>query len=111
MDNAKHTPGPWNWVKARTMQHLHGTSGYFGISLSLPERGSNMRFNTPEYRERIEADACLIAAAPDCAYGLAGLLSWVVNHCDLTDEDLLPHIFKARAAIAKAKGENHAASI
>jgi hypothetical protein len=47
-----HTPGPWHWTKARTLQHLQNDVHSCFAGVSMP--------NKSEY----EADARLIAACP-----------------------------------------------
>lgn len=46
----EHMNGPWEWVRARTMYHLQGPNGYFGVSIRADSRAVEVR--------------SLIAAAP-----------------------------------------------
>lgn len=77
--SAKHTPGPWRYYKCRC-----GMEGCNQYTISV--QGS-VGF--------VEADARLIAAAPELLEALQDLCD-TLGECGMTE--------KARAAIAKAEG-------
>lgn len=90
MNTTQHTPGPW-YLDA------HDERGWFLLSESGPDIMA-------EPFDCADADARLIAAAPDLLSALEGML----EHADMgeiNDEDTLEAVNAARAAIAKAKGE------
>ena len=94
---SKHSPGPWSVVDGHypSMQEIQGPS--FNINIVM----SSTDLNFQDYLSR-SADARLIAAAPE-------LLEALSSRVDLyeTDEGCreLDQYRKARAAIAKALGE------
>lgn len=83
------TPGPWRVVQRRAGGPLHVMSEYGQYVMD----GSNQR----ESRIRNPADASLIAAAPDLLEALEYIIRGV--------PDTWEGVQRARAAIAKAKGE------
>ena len=102
MADVKHTPGPWAVDSDGSGWYIEAT----------PERGHSLAFiASPEFQEEpdtsaseAEANARLIAAAPD----LLEALQWLVDILpdpDL-DNDELQRTWtrRARAAIAKATG-------
>jgi hypothetical protein len=86
-----HTPGPWTWDRDETaMQEFRG------YSISVPANdGSRVVLIPPECIED-EADARLIAAAPDLLAVLEDLMTY---------DETTAKSEEARAALAKAKGE------
>ena len=88
-----HTPGPWRFAKARTHIHIGGPVGD-------PSCGYVCRLQS---REIDEANARLIAAAPDMLSALIEMQKLLVK-TSLTQRDMddLYHI--AQDAIAKATG-------
>jgi len=103
---SKHTPGPW------ISGEYDDSCGYDCMTggISIGPRGNGpvhldganygqerCKAIKPEALERMEADARLIAAAPDLLEALKGLV-------DLAHEAGFP-CDKAEAAIAKATGE------
>ena len=95
MTAAKHTPGPWRLVK------VESDSGHI---VHLCPVGSDKPYSlltTVEHNDVIfaavyeDADARLIAAAPDLLESLQDLCD-TLGECGMTE--------KARAAIAKATG-------
>ena len=98
MDNATHTPGPWEISKYASSYDDIGdnysvgyndTDGdYWDIAKLEPLRANRL------------ADARLIAAAPD----MLAALEWAVETAD-TEQYEADWYAAARAAIAKAKGE------
>lgn len=94
--SAKHTPGPWTAAAGRIL-------GGFGAVAKMVDQSTN-------YRAQQEADARLIAAAPE----LLAALEWLVRDadCDYTspeDSDrrvvMVSTVEAARAAVAKARGK------
>jgi hypothetical protein len=89
---ADHTPGPWTWDELP-----EGRSGLLlgpGVS-SVLDISDDWTCKLPN-----EADAHLIAAAPDL---LAALENTLICVDERTEAAVIEH---ARAAIAKAKGES-----
>ena len=97
--SAKHTPGPWTAQNDGrdiiSIQHSNNDPG--AISMTLAKVTARMT-----WRSQAEANARLIAAAPD-------LLDALRNISELYDSDegcrSLPEYIAARAAIARATGE------
>ena len=95
----KHTPGPWvrsgNNIKSRTDNC---------VVIRLPAQTDRVGDEPPEQIERWDADARLIAAAPDL---LEALEEIVKEYCENPDNGrtLRWAIDGAKEAIAKAKGE------
>lgn len=81
-----HTPGPWASKKIFTGSY-HIQAGEQVVAHA-------------GYEDRAEANARLIAAAPDLLAALQGLLDGFSDYVG-------PNINAARAAIAKATGANH----
>jgi len=86
-----HTPGPWK-VRARFDNEVL-IPGYAPLDLGGVQAEENY--------ETAQADARLIAAAPDL---LAALETWAANRRDVAGDEWLVAI--AEAAIAKARGES-----
>jgi len=82
----KHTKGPWRWEKSRSLHHLQGPRGSLGISTG----------------KELDANAALIAAAPELLEALKGLID-----CNLMRNLVGGYQFQieqAEKAIAKAEG-------
>ena len=103
MTEVKHTPGPWLYREDKG-----GGYEVFPYNGGLPEIGEWSEICTIlEYNKDPEADARLIAAAPELLEALRRLASfeamtnegWGVSHPELTARANF-----ARAAIAKAEG-------
>lgn len=94
-DLQKHTPGPWEACERGDYEDFDGNSN---VILGDDRRIAVVQNNGSE---EAEANAYLVAAAPDLLEALASLLRKVecgsALHCSLCDQ--------ARAAIAKAKGQ------
>ena len=107
----KHTPGPWKLEPYDSC--LAGDDFQWGGIWAGPVMLDGINYGQPAYAtikpetlERMEADARLIAAAPDLLEALEDLilLAQAVMHENggyMVDDELSD----ARAAIAKAKGE------
>lgn len=92
----KHTPGPWTYFYKNKYDEHH---------VSLPLIGQSMRLGLFEDgcpTENPEADARLIAAAPDLLEAMQAMLSEFNESMTGIVHDELAVIAKARAAIAKA---------
>jgi hypothetical protein len=93
--STQHTSGPWRYLPGDGLEWRtsvqRGTEGGFVV------RGTS--------REREEADAKLIAAAPELLEALIEC-EYMIDHC-LFGCDAENAKAKARAAIAKATGEHH----
>ena len=98
------TPGPWKWRVSRTMMHLQSESiGHFGVSMPSPGHRSYVY----EGSEKVEANAALIAAAPDLYKSLKEALP-IFESMDIAEEDgdePIPLIAQIRQALSKAEGK------
>jgi hypothetical protein len=101
----KHTPGPWHYIKSYPFEeaynggeHLILDSGGFVVALTNYDT-LNRNPSAPTYLTS-EADARLIAAAPELLAALETLLE-SADRGVITEGDCA----QARAAIATAKGE------
>lgn len=97
--STNHTPGPWKAFLG---------SGKINPSVrtanEIEESICALRTSVMRDRDRAEADALLIAAAPDLFAALIALVGSLSKH---DGERLIEHaepMIKARAAIAKAEG-------
>jgi hypothetical protein len=88
----KHTPGPWELIAP------HQTSGW-GLCVGS---GEQITARIPAYAGR-EADARLIAAAPDLLEALKAMLE--VCYDLERDDATVTAVSAARAAIASAEGQ------
>lgn len=90
----KHTPGPWAVVEKTTN---YGTK----------EKLASVQAGAGFVAQRIgEADAHLIAAAPELLAALIECADWLEDEfAGRPQGDSEPFLDRARAAIAKAKGE------
>lgn len=94
-----HTPGPWKLVpkfhasvESSTGRHVANCGGY----TTNMDQGEHMNEN--------EANARLIAAAPDLLEALEALLETAKEDRPYAHTDTGSEVFKAQAAIAKATG-------
>lgn len=103
-----HTPGPWEACEPGDYGDFDGESRVVcGDDMRIAVVHWHPRLNT----EMSDANACLIAAAPDllkALKGMCGLIQLFLNRDDLTDglrESLMNNyrIAAAKAAIAKAR--------
>ena len=92
---SKHTPGPWRVVDSWTDHMVEGQNGEEIIWQDGPH-------NTPTINK---ANARLIAAAPELLEALEHMLQSFLITQSLDDYPIEAPCNKARAAIAKAKGE------
>jgi hypothetical protein len=101
---AKHTPGPWS-CKILRWKSYHEVPE---ISIYNADGQEFIRQSYDTYSDQAtlsESDAYLIAAAPEMLEALEVLCNFKRDcPCELSNEELAAWD-KARAAIAKAKGE------
>lgn len=93
-----HTPGPWRWVPGKG--HREGS-----IEPKICDFGDSTQYYSTAGMPPSEADACLIAAAPDMLEALkdaVDLFEGANVYADFLTS--IQVIMKARAAIAKAEG-------
>lgn len=93
---AQHTPGPWS-VEKCVANHLHPYYEQGTIIQTVDSEVADECIATIEVSERDEANAYLIAAAPELLEALEGLVENIPHHDSVSWD-------KAHAAIAKAKG-------
>lgn len=112
MREVKHTPGPW-CVEFDELGGYDCTSAAYKVSAgeqhicTLDVRAYSLEF-TPHKcipHEGAEANARLIAAAPEMHDALAALLS---VYTESTDDDGSPVVLAARDALSKARALPHA---
>lgn len=73
MKTAQHTPGPWHWEKARSLQHLQDSDGSCFAEISAPRIATHKSEDMTMLATR-KADYDLIAAAPDLLEALKNLM-------------------------------------
>lgn len=99
---SKHTPGPWSLGKrGKTTQHIDGghavrNEGWWSLAKVYVVVDD-------EPSEAGEANARLIAAAPEMLASLVEVMDWLGRPNELTLSD--EQVERIRAAIAKATGE------
>lgn len=96
--SAQHTPGPWEAQK----WHCHAATSVRAGSVTIAECSGLGRLS-----KDCEADACLIAAAPDLLEALKAVLKdekWHAAMADEVTDGARDNIKMAEAAIAKATG-------
>ena len=106
--NTQHTPGPWT-IEDAGESDIKGEK-YWDCEIRVPHRASIVRLMDSHHceefgfsAEETQANARLIAAAPDL---LAALEEIYREFGDMGGpEGWSESVMKARAAIAKAKGE------
>lgn len=105
MSEAKHTPGPWSYAPA-----VPGAQRCFYIAGNQDANNREVDIGTVEggYYS-CEANARLIAAAPDLLEALIDTLDFLERHSNRWDGVNGKHpqvvVTAARAAIAKAEGK------
>jgi hypothetical protein len=98
---AQHTPGQWSYhtrdhpITPAWQEVIIKANGWEPIATTMPERPG-------ERLDRAEANACLIASAPDLLAALKALL-WQYDHYGNLYGMALQD---ARAAIARAEGHS-----
>ena len=102
---SKHTPGPWRWDTE--YQGLYNMDAPEAVLEFEPWEGMRLEYHKDQGRR--EANANLIAAAPDLLEALEALKREIILSdvdMDYIAEHFQPHIDKAAAAIAKARGQS-----
>lgn len=101
---SKPTPGPWEIYRDSGLNIF--ISQPSSVANRIPGYYAEVRRFTPDDRQ-VEANARLIAAAPDLLEALQEVMSWIDNwDPDFTfDNEWAGTEIKARAAIKKATGE------
>lgn len=101
MADAKFTPGPWTAVRV--------ASGDYRIQYNTRGNWLGLIYQDDENPDRVKADADVAAAAPELYEALELLVDYAEGSEDpeLFEEEHL-RLNKARAALAKARGETHA---
>lgn len=102
MSEAKHTPGPW-LVEGRTVYALIHSGWKKGVQQFKNRFYASVQLDHEAPDVEAEANARLIAAAPELFYALRQIISDFPARRDWLDPDL-ERI--ARAAIAKAEGRS-----
>ena len=106
----KHTPAPWR-VSSESPRIIKKDYRAIGSDAGFLIASTMGRDDSGFYASEQEADAnaCLIAAAPDLYEALEDALidfdNWAAHEDNHPHEHLVAWAEKARAAIAKAKGE------
>lgn len=96
-DTAQHTPGPWRVIPATMSHFLIESAG--AIVAEIPKTTT-----APASFTECEANARLLAAAPEMLAALKELHAWAITVSDgkaFNEEELCV----TRAAIAKATGQ------
>lgn len=114
MSESKHTPGPW--IQHATL--VYAKDGNI-CEVGEPRKSrivhhDKLEIGSADWNEGM-ANARLIAAAPElldaCIAGLGAFVGVIQSEFQTTSdprpEDAWPVVAQLRAAIAKAKGENH----
>jgi hypothetical protein len=103
MKEFKGTPGPWsvdrNNVHTGQIATIHHCIGNDWVEVWSPD--------WPDTEEKQEANAQLIAAAPDLLKELQKLREYVINICDVDEDDCHSEhpLMSSLEAISKALGE------
>ena len=97
-----HTPGPWELLEGRNIKTVNGI---FFLSYGCDEHSKKPFFFSKENGwSELEANAKLIAAAPELLQALVFCLEFLEANDD-GEDDVVERIKAAKAAIAKATGE------
>jgi hypothetical protein len=103
---ATHTPGPWSRTPGERFRHdsSAGVKGPNGLYVATA-----LDFNRLDREDEVEANANLIAAAPDLLEACEWLASWIDNEhpiWDLPDDiEICQLRQRLEEALAKARGE------
>jgi hypothetical protein len=95
-----HTPGPWVIGSRHTNQGVYTVDG----DLIANTHGSQRNFNRDEQIAEQDANARLIAAAPEVTDAAAALIA-DVRRRHPNEELRCPYMIALDAAIAKARGQ------
>jgi hypothetical protein len=106
---SKHTPGPWSMSGPMGKDHLSGREPWFWISAETTLHLQVMACADGYVRGENEANARLISAAPDLLEALRTaiqmLVEWQMDYPESVGDNEAALMKAARAAIAKATGE------
>lgn len=105
MSNAKHTPGPWGYSQWPDQSIFNIHAGGFAEAFAVVKNVENAHRGMGSVETR--ANARLIAAAPELLAALEAML----NYANLGAYERADAVKAARAAIAKAKGEERMTTI
>ena len=111
MGDVKHTAGPWEWVEDRANGGFSGLVGPDGSEVLFPNTRNEGDTGAAWFEDfPSEANARLIASAPDLVLALAEIAAKATLAADACDNEGRASGFRilaadARAAIAKATGE------
>lgn len=106
MSEIKHTPGPWVASETDDFGDITISTEAGGLAIAAVVNGAFMAMGGKEAEQ--EANARLIAAAPDLLQSLKSLLAFVRDHSE-NGEVIPPYTIeheRAIAAIAKAEGRS-----
>jgi hypothetical protein len=104
---SKHTPGPWRVYPTTELVDARGTEGVTGYNIESESCEIVGVEGIEFWKENAEANARLIAAAPELLEALTSLLSEAEAFASAIRAYANSEaIAAARAAIAKAKGES-----
>lgn len=111
---SEHTPGPWEYVPS-TEHHGAYVAGPFGGDLcdcytmsnpsSLSVRNGGDSKPIPFCGDEMDANARLIAAAPDLLAALRDMVAWL-KAPPISDHNIADYRVAAEDAIAKAEGRS-----
>jgi hypothetical protein len=104
---ASYTPGPW-WVEDR--RHVQANRGGGALQVQAQHRGEGSSYcvASVNFWEATEANASLIAAAPDLFEALESQVIAFTNlagNVGFSSADIADCTAQARAALTKARGE------
>ena len=99
MSEVTHTPGPWSVTDNRSLNGAYWIEFDFACSIAEVRHGGEDTWEGDAYPGTPEANARLISAAPELLEALEDLCDWGTE-CTQDKWD------KARAAIAKARGQS-----
>lgn len=95
-----HTPGPWRFQQ-------DGHEPYWSVDMPFTDgSGRYGAYNAMVYTT--EADARLVAAAPELLAALKNCRDWLVNICDSSKLESAERGFLEQATVAIAKAEGRA---
>lgn len=102
MGETRHTPGPWEVGTATANFPTQIGDQYLSVGNESLDRGICRVSPLTTIDDQDEANASLIAAAPELLAALEGLIS--IGKRDLSNPKYDGYFEAARAAIAKAEG-------
>ena len=106
MTKDTHTLGPWQIIKVYDGWIIEGRDTGHGLTICVSNEG---REGLSNRRPENEANARLIAAAPDMLTALREVEDFLDDRSDVDDgipNDAMRHLVEVRAAIAKAEGNS-----